>query len=107
MRLGKHGSEWTELSGFVAENLAGHKPFDSYKEEVPNALRNPDAKSGSVLRYQKVVQPIRDFMNSAGWIVSKGARFPTCEERANAVEELESHHRQLLEACDGVLGRKL
>ena len=99
--------ELEELTGFVTENLAGYNGFDSYKEEVFKALRALDAKGCAFLRYQKVIQTIRDFRNSAGWILSKVGQFPSREERDQVVGELISHHRQLLEACDSVLGRKL
>ena len=98
--------ELEEVTGFITERLAGYKGFDRYKEDVANALRTVDAKSGAFLRYGMVIQAIRDFMNAAGWIMSKGGQFPTREERDQAVQELGKHHRSLLKACDDILGRE-
>jgi hypothetical protein len=99
--------ELEEVTGFITEQLTGYRGFDQYKEDVFMALRTMDAKSGAFRRYRKVNQAIRDFMNSAGGIMSKTSSFPTREERDQAVQELEAHHRSLLQACDDILGRKL
>ncbi|MGI8980310.1 MAG: hypothetical protein ACR2FY_13875 [Pirellulaceae bacterium] len=98
--------ELEEMTGFITENLTGYKGFDQYKGEVLNTMRTVDSKSGLFVRYRDVNQAIRDFMNSAGWIVNKGGQFPTKEERHQVVQELLTHHGNLLKACDKELGRK-
>ncbi|MFN0021185.1 MAG: hypothetical protein ACKVP0_23300 [Pirellulaceae bacterium] len=98
--------ELEELTGFITERLVSFKGFGDYKEEVLNTMRTVDAKTGLFLRYKDVNQAIRDFMNSAGWMVSKGGQFATREERDQIVQELLTHHGNLLKACDKELGRK-
>jgi hypothetical protein len=97
--------ELEELAGILTEALAGHGPLDQMADQLHSQMAQLKIATGKFRRYPQVAQAIRDFENSAGWILSRERRFDSRAEHDKVMKELESHYQALLKACDKVVGR--
>ena len=100
-RLGKV-TELEERAGYVAEKLGGY-PREAELETIRIELRKIEFLSGGLRRHQELLQPTRDFIHSAGWILHNQPHFESREERDEAVKGLNTAFSSLVAGCDKII----
>jgi len=91
-------------AGIVTECLCGYGAIDPMYEDIRTKLLQINNKSGELLEYKIVVQPIRDFYHSGAWFLDRRKDHDYSNNtREELTVELETRHEALIEACNQLI----
>lgn len=85
-----------ELAGLLAESLSGGWIRGISEEEAYASLRELHNLRGKLRKHSGLLQALRDFENSAGWILTIKGRFETSDERTSTLKELEERYQNVV-----------
>jgi len=95
--------ELEELAGKLVEDIGSYRALDGMSDRLSSQFQQLDAMAGRLACYPQVRQAVRDLGNVLGRLfVDRRDKQDDRETR----KELEPAYRALLDACDGVLGKR-
>jgi len=92
-----------ELAGRLVEDVGSYRHIDGTRDRIAGQMEQLEAMAGRIARYANVRQTVRNLHNVLSRLFVD--RRDQKEDQASR-SELESAHRALLAACDGVLGKR-
>lgn len=97
--------EVKQVVGVLANDLGSYSYGSAGRARFPDYSERAQLLAGKLREYAAVSNAIAAFVNTAGWIHSKGSigGFETRDEVKAIVEELNDHYRQVIEACEAAL----
>ena len=95
-------TELEERAGYVAEKLGGY-PREPELDTIRTEIRKIEFLGGGLHRHETIRQPVRDFVNRAGWILHNQPDFESHEERVQAITELNAAYTSLVTGCDKIV----
>jgi len=92
-----------ELAGKLVEDIGSYRAIDATSDRLSNQFQQLEAMAGRLARYPQVRRAVRDLSNILGRLfIDRRDR----QDDREARKELEPACRALLDACDGVLGKR-
>ena len=91
-----------EAAGQLAEALSGGNLRGLSEEEALGLLRELLELRGRLRKHSGLMQALRDFENTAGWLLRGKGGFDTLEERNETLQELEQRFREVIWQADAV-----
>jgi len=94
--------------GILTEQLESYDFKISHRERVVPHYEEAKTLSGKLREYPEVTQAVRDYLNSADWILHHNGRigFSSRERGDQAVGELRQHYQAVLDACNLILEKQ-
>lgn len=88
-------------AGYLVEQLSGHAQNQDSADTLYEAFNEVEAVKHILRRHSELAQAIRDFVNTAGFILEEAQQ----EERRELRRELQEKYDILIDLCDNVLNQ--
>lgn len=89
--------ELERLASYLTEYLSGYKPISGKEDLLENYYTEIELISGGFLRYPKLVQASRDYLNRAGRMLKNKVNGQPVEDENILVQELSTTFKKLIE----------
>jgi hypothetical protein len=91
-----------EASGLLAEALSGGNLRGLSEEEALGLLRELLELRGRLRKHSGLMQALRDFENTVGWLLRGKGDFDSLEERNETLQELEQRFQEVIRQAEAV-----
>ena len=94
-----------ELTGLLAESLSSGRLRGITREEASRFLHELFNLRGRLRKHSGLLQALRDFENTTGWMLKHDGTFETANERTETLNELEERYQQVIHQVELVQSR--